>query len=156
MRGFQIAKKVVVSLNQNLIIKWLAILYLFICIAFHLTSPTTALYTHEEKISGVMSVNDQQEETDESNDTVPADQDEEIDRESDLDNNEAKSVEIEEQKDKIEDMEEAGDPEHKVDHDAATQSEKGEPIKSEPGDQQTDISNNADVSSEEEGKEQVP
>lgn len=156
MRGFQIAKKVVVSLNHNLIIKWLAILYLFICIAFHLTSPTTALYTHEEKISGVMSVNDQQEETDESNDTVPADQDEEIDRESDLDNNEAKSVEIEEQKDKIEDMEEAGDPENKVDHDAATQSEKGEPIKSEPGDQQTDISNNADVSSEEEGKEQVP
>lgn len=153
MRGFQIAKKVAVSLKKHLIIKRFVILYLLIVIAFHLTAPTTAHYTYEEKITGEMFVSDQLEETEEPDDAQTSDQEEEpeIDTESDQDHNQAKSNESENQKG---DMADTGKSDE-VDHGAATQSEKAESEEAEPVDQQTNGLDDADVSGKEEEEEQV-
>lgn len=65
MRGTQVAKIVALCLIHNLSVKRLAILYLLFCIASHLTTPTTAYYTHKENVAGEMSVSDQLGQTDE-------------------------------------------------------------------------------------------
>ncbi|MBD8004147.1 hypothetical protein [Bacillus norwichensis] len=150
MRGFQLAKKVAVSLNKHLTIKRFVIVYLLIVIAFHLTAPTTAHYTYEEKMTGEMFVSDQlEEETDEPDNVQASDQVEEveIDTESELDHNEDKSNEKENQKD---DTEDTGKSDVEVDQDAATQSEEAEPV-----DQQINNLEDAAVSGKEEEGEQA-
>lgn len=147
MRGFQLAKKVAVSLNKHLTIKRFVIVYLLIVIAFHLTAPTTAHYTYEEKMTGEMFVSDQlEEETDEPDNVQASDQVEEveIDTESELDHNEDKSNEKENQKD------DTGKSDVEVDQDAATQSEEAEPV-----DQQINNLEDAAVSGKEEEGEQA-
>ncbi|WP_144460837.1 hypothetical protein [Siminovitchia fortis] len=151
MRGFQTVKKAAVYLNSNLVVKRLAILYLLICIASLLTTPTTAHYTHEESVPGEMSVSGQLEEAEEF-----VTEDDEVEKETDETNepedHRLKQNEAEKPINEKEEKPETGQAEQQAESDSSGQSEKNETNESQPEDQ-NEASDQSGDSSNAEGQE---